>query len=109
MDDALTIVAAGDADPGGSKLCALLDTRFAYERARTVRRRWLNVLAIICGATWLIGSPLAPGWTSVGAAASAVVLLRAALAGAREWHWQRRWADALAAHPGAGVLGPAGT
>ena len=43
-DDIFTLSADRAGDPDGVKLCGVLDTHLAYDRARTTRRRWVAIL-----------------------------------------------------------------
>ena len=102
MDEFVTITVDCSGDPDASKLQALLDADFAYQRARCVRDRWVCVLAVLCAVTWVgIGTvATAPGYPLAVFALSAVTL-RTAVAGVIEQHRYRRWSGALRAHPGA--------
>ena len=82
-------------DRGGSRLRALLEAQFAYEKARRSRRRWLVVSLVVLVVSWIAAHTVIAA-TAAGSALRAVVFLRTALAGAHEWQRQRRWRDALA-------------
>ena len=100
--DILTVSIDHAADPDGVHLQALLATELAYERARSIRQRWLGI-AVCAGLVAFIVRALGidivpPWWTTLAAAALA---LRTALAVVVEQYRHRRWSAALALRPGA--------
>ena len=108
--DILTIRIDHAADPDGAHLHALLAAELAYERARSMRQRWLGAL-VCAGIVALIVRALgidadSPWPTAFTAAALAVFALRTALAVLVERHCRRRWSAALDDHPGAALRSP---
>jgi hypothetical protein len=96
-------------DPDGAKLQRLLEIHLAYERAQTVRRRWLWIVAIVWTATlvphWLSAAGpdvTLPPWVLLTALRD-VIAIRAVLACVVEWKRQRRWSEAVSTYGGATV------